>query len=1138
MRNQVIITLTGPDGQVIRDGEVTLTRLASGGRSSGRFDPAIEAYRCEDCPAGLYRLQAGKEGWIHDERQVEIQTASRLRAQIAPAGTPYYLEKDMKIFYQPLAGKTWIKAAGKIPFEEAMGVLTVMGLDPKAVKLADDDGSAESLSGRFIEIEDQKLKQFSDYDAVLTGAFKNQWKDTRLKYLKPMTTGAGMQGLTPEIILKLAPGVPQSFLQSLPEFSRFQVIRPLPHLGNAYLLAHRGPVDYAVLEMVKPWHAYAEVLFASPNLVLPAETFTSGPDYLFPLQEDHLELINAPGAWNFIELVSGAAYKFGSQNITIAVIEPEGIAPDHPDLIELLPLNVAKMVANFDFVTGTDQDPADVTTDHGTQVTSVACAATFNSQGMSGIAGGCGWIGAKTGLNPTTLTLSEVFLWVAGFYENPGIGLTAPARPADIINLSNGYPVSYSAILDEVIHLLTTFGRNGRGCLICCAAGNYGFIPISAGTSPYPALHPRTITVGASIGANPTSPCNSSNPDPAGNQLNLTPLTDTRAYYSPYGFEMDLVAPSHTSYNTAASPLRFDPKMSATPLGEGRRFGVISAATTLGQPAVSGAVTASVISSAGFAVGDWVLVGDFTTPQHEFKRVQSLSGNTLTFTTSLQQGFPSGAPVITGPADYRQNFGGTSQSCPLVAGTAALMLSVRPELNWLQVREILRNSAVKVDLAQAHATGQWSLDGNGNAEFSQWYGYGRLDVLAAVKAAFCFCLKEDLVIRDNLADTGAIPSSGWHANSPDIWVRNAADPIPDETTLPYAVAGPHQQPIAGQDNYLYIRIKNTGTRTADIAWARISIAHFPGIEFRYPQDWMPSNPPGSPGTFPAFGSYPVGEAPIGPIAPGDTQIVRILWPAALIPPQQVDIGGGVMVNWHPCLLAEVAPHDGPLTTSTGFYPVQHDNNIAHKNISIFYPVVVLPPQVIRTAVIAGSGRSLGIAGLIIDRKQLPHNLDIRFRIPDSNRMDDLEVRLQNGKIKGVPHLPPADLYPESGEKILDAWSVTLLESAQIKFKPKEETFPPLILRFTGDTGLDLTEYTPDLRIELVGGTRQLVYSGGAPAIYIPMALKPGQFLPLLFEFASVGNPPKSGVLKVTQVDPAGNIGPGFELVYNPENPET
>ncbi|HMQ64129.1 MAG TPA: hypothetical protein PKE06_25820, partial [Flavilitoribacter sp.] len=71
MRNQVIITLTGPDGQVIRDGEVTLIRLASGGRSSGRFDPAIEAYRCEDCPAGLYRLQAGKEGWIHDERQVE-----------------------------------------------------------------------------------------------------------------------------------------------------------------------------------------------------------------------------------------------------------------------------------------------------------------------------------------------------------------------------------------------------------------------------------------------------------------------------------------------------------------------------------------------------------------------------------------------------------------------------------------------------------------------------------------------------------------------------------------------------------------------------------------------------------------------------------------------------------------------------------------------------------------------------------------------------------------------------------------------------------------------------------------------------------------------------------------------------------
>jgi hypothetical protein len=74
------------------------------------------------------------------------------------------------------------------------------------------------------------------------------------------------------------------------------------------------------------------------------------------------------------------------------------------------------------------------------------------------------------------------------------------------------------------------------------------------------------------------------------------------------------------------------------------------------------------------------------------------------------------------------------------------------------------------------------------------------------------------------------------------------------------------------------------------------------------------------------GTYFIGEVKVSGLAPGADQIVNVVWPSALIPP--VSVGG---VNWHPCLLAEITPHDGP--SPTGNHVWDH-NNLAQKNISI------------------------------------------------------------------------------------------------------------------------------------------------------------------------------------------------------------
>lgn len=76
--------------------------------------------------------------------------------------------------------------------------------------------------------------------------------------------------------------------------------------------------------------------------------------------------------------------------------------------------------------------------------------------------------------------------------------------------------------------------------------------------------------------------------------------------------------------------------------------------------------------------------------------------------------------------DYTDDFGGTSSSCPGVAGIAALMLSLNPELNWLQVKEILKVTSEKID--KAH--GDYDSEGH-----SIYYGYGRVDAEKAVRKA-------------------------------------------------------------------------------------------------------------------------------------------------------------------------------------------------------------------------------------------------------------------------------------------------------------------------------------------------------------------------------------------------------------------
>lgn len=89
----------------------------------------------------------------------------------------------------------------------------------------------------------------------------------------------------------------------------------------------------------------------------------------------------------------------------------------------------------------------------------------------------------------------------------------------------------------------------------------------------------------------------------------------------------------------------------------------------------------------------------------------------------------TGADPQTGVAfgyargDYTYEFGGTSSACPLVAGICALVLSFKPELSAVEVKDILQRTARKIGPKASYSNGH-----------SPLFGYGCVDAAAAISA--------------------------------------------------------------------------------------------------------------------------------------------------------------------------------------------------------------------------------------------------------------------------------------------------------------------------------------------------------------------------------------------------------------------
>ncbi len=299
--------------------------------------------------------------------------------------------------------------------------------------------------------------------------------------------------------------------------------------------------------------------------------------------------------------------------------------------------------------------------------------------------------------------------------------------------------------------------------------------------------------------------------------------------------------------------------------------------------------------------------------------------------------------------DFTGRFGGTSAATPMVAGVAALVMSVNNCISNLQVKDILLNTADKVGGYDYN----WSSTKPGH---SKQFGYGRVNAHKAVLAAQAMQSSSlDLMIKDVPNDFGAEPDTiaQYLYLSEDIWLRNQPDGLINQYH-----ENPEYDPVVPV--YVYIRVKNKSCSDATISdsltlyWAKASTA------LSWPNHWNGSI------TSPALMGDSVSTLSIGNLKAGTDTIFEIPW---LIP--NPTLYNGINPDpWHFCLLARIKSQTDTMTvaeTSTLWLNVKNNNNIAWKNVTVvnMHMIGQTPTQVEH-----GLGAVIGIGNDIGSEKSI------------------------------------------------------------------------------------------------------------------------------------------------------------------------
>jgi hypothetical protein len=302
------------------------------------------------------------------------------------------------------------------------------------------------------------------------------------------------------------------------------------------------------------------------------------------------------------------------------------------------------------------------------------------------------------------------------------------------------------------------------------------------------------------------------------------------------------------------------------------------------------------------------------------------------------------------------NLGPTTSSyaAPFASGTAALALSANPCMSGEDVRVLIESTAQKLSSYQFNANPEQP-----SGTWSPYVGHGLVDAYAVVKGAQdVYNANADLYMKDQSHDLGIEPNPytgpDYHI-SPDIWIRRTND------------GGlTHENPVGGQINWIYIRIRNKGCATSAIAELKLWITPA-GTNLPFPGGWTDITQ--------------VANIPIPAIDGGEEYIIKYLW----IPNFNFVSGDLTFINgsvaYHHCLLASINDNPIPNPSSNVMAAVRASNSVIQKNITII-----------------GDDLYSGIVNFRPMSGGSSDPISLKFKVPDAEMnatlIDEAEIRIR------------------------------------------------------------------------------------------------------------------------------------------------
>jgi len=550
-----------------------------------------------------------------------------------------------------------------------------------------------------------------------------------------------------------------------------ETVRQLFLTSNQFVIRLINPKERFPLDVVKEVASDPDVEWAEPDFIREWELHFEPNDPLFSNQW-HLHSVGqniggkTPVVDNDVDAPEAWGISKGNPNIVISIVD-SGVETTHEDLAANIHPN------GYDFYDDdNDPNPTYTNDNHGTACAGVAAAVGNNSTGVAGIAYNCKILPVKiAGDNHFVIdsVIADAIRY-AGQY-------------ADVISCSWG-GAGFSSTIQSAIHYVRQWGAGGKGSIVLASAGNWGgFLGIEIQNFPegtftfrwkyvkngsisegddtfwldsvkfsdgkeeyFDSVTPPNLPSGWKAGGNTpweTKYADSVHPAHSGNIFAKSGfISHYENSYIEYTKELKSkgVMSFYIRVNSESPLSLYDLKDYAafqvitTDYNETFPMygGTVAYPSELDSTVCVGASDYNGIKSVYSQYGPEL---DFVAPSNKFINiiipiiiVESETGEELRIETTDRTGSSGYANGNYCKAGDNTGFGGTSSAAPLAAGIAALVRSIDPELSPTQIRNIMRETADKIDSDNVTYIGR-------QTGHSIYYGYGRVNAYGVVKSA-------------------------------------------------------------------------------------------------------------------------------------------------------------------------------------------------------------------------------------------------------------------------------------------------------------------------------------------------------------------------------------------------------------------